>query len=215
MTMAQARRLGALLCASRMERRQALSAYLLTNIAYTDERLEMGRHSYGEPRIQTFPGDEARVTVGSFSSIAIDVVLMDGGNHRTDWVTSFPLRDRLGLPGALEDGETYAKGDMAIGHDVWIGRGARVLSGVTIGHGAVIGGYSVVTKDVPAYTIVAGNPARPIRQRFSDEQIEALLTIAWWEWPLETIVERVDELSSPDVDAFIRRHLPQARTHAT
>jgi acetyltransferase-like isoleucine patch superfamily enzyme len=192
------------------QRRRALAGYLLAQVVYSNERLTMGRASYGEPRIPIYPGDETRVTVGSFVSIAVDVVLMDGGNHRTDWVTTFPLRSRLDLPGAFEDGQTVSKGDVDIGSDVWIGRGAHVLSGVTVGHGAVIGGYSVVTKDVPPYTIVAGNPAREIRKRFSDEQIEALLAIAWWDWPQDKILGCVEELSSPDVEAFIAHHRQDA-----
>jgi acetyltransferase-like isoleucine patch superfamily enzyme len=192
------------------ERWQALIRYHSDRSAYDDTRLTMGRASYGEPLIATFPGDDLHVRVGSFVSIALDVVMMDGGNHRTDWVTVFPMRACLGLPGAFEDGHPSSKGDIAIGNDVWIGRGARVLSGVTVGDGAVIGGYSVVTKDVRPYAIVAGNPAREIRRRFSDEQVEHLLAIAWWNWPMENIVKCVAELSDPDIDGFIMRHRPAA-----
>ena len=82
------------------------------------------------------------------------------------------------------------------------------MSGVTIGPGAVVATRSVVTKDVAPYAIVGGVPAKQIGQRFGDEQIAALLRIAWWDWPLETIKARVDELCSPDVDAFIARYDP-------
>jgi acetyltransferase-like isoleucine patch superfamily enzyme len=177
-------------------------------VAYDSSRLTMGRASYGNPLIPTFPGDDLHVKIGSFVSIAHDVVLMDGGNHRIDWVTVYPLRGSLGLPGAFEDGHPASKGDIFIGNDVWIGRGARVLSGVTIGDGAVIGGYSVVTKDVRPYAIVVGNPAREVRRRFSDEQIDALLSIAWWNWPMGKIIECVAELSDSDIDRFIARHRP-------
>jgi carbonic anhydrase/acetyltransferase-like protein (isoleucine patch superfamily) len=116
------------------------------------------------------------------------------------------LRIWFDLPGACKDGHPRSKGDTVIGNDVWIGRSARVMSGVTICDGAVIGAYSVVTKNVCPYTIVGGNPAREIRKRFSDQQIAALLAIKWWNWPIEKIVECVDELSDPDVDLFIARH---------
>ncbi len=196
------------------ERLQALSRYHLDQVAHSNERLTMGRGSYGGPQVLTFPGDSASVRVGQFSSIGMDVVLMDGGNHRSDWVTTYPLRSMLGLPGAFADGHPTSKGDIAIGNDVWIGRGARVLSGVTIGDGAVVAGYSVVTKDVRPYAIVAGNPAREVRRRFDDEQVEALLEIAWWDWPLERIRAAAGELSVPDVDAFIARHRTRAPASA-
>jgi acetyltransferase-like isoleucine patch superfamily enzyme len=177
-------------------------------VAYDSSRLTMGRGSYGAPLIPTFPGDDLNVRIGSFVSIAHDVVMMDGGNHRIDWVTVYPLRGCLDLPGAFEDGHPASKGDIVIGNDVWIGRGARVLSGVTVGDGAVVGGYSVVSKDVRPYAIVVGNPAREVRRRFSDEQIGALLSIAWWNWPMEKIIENVAELSDPDIERFIARHQP-------
>jgi chloramphenicol O-acetyltransferase type B len=194
------------------ERWQALINYHGERLAYDDSRLTMGRASYGVPLIPTFPGDTFHVRVGSFVSIALDVMLMDGGNHHTDWVTTFPMRYRLGLPGTLQDGHPSSKGDIVIGNDVWIGRGARVLSGVTIGDGAVIGGYSVVAKDVRPYAIVVGNPARELRRRFSDEQIADLLAIAWWDWPMEKVIECVAELSNPDIDGFIACHRGAAQS---
>lgn len=184
-----------------------MSEYRLRKEAFTTERLTMGPHSYGDPIIPTFPGDTARVRVGAFVSIALDVVLLDGGNHRTDWVSTYPFRARFDLPDAYADGHPRVKGDVVIGNDVWIGRGARVLSGVTVGDGAAIAGYSVVTKDVRPYAIVAGNPAREIRRRFSDEQIEALLRIAWWDWPLEKVLGAVPQLCSERVEEFIAEHL--------
>jgi len=193
------------------ERRWALRRYAQEREGFRAEPLVKGRCSYGEPLIVRFPveaGDGEHVRVGSFVSIGTDVVLQDGGSHRVDWVTTFPLRARLDLSAAYGDGHPRSKGGTVIGNDVWIGRGARVLSGVSIGDGAVIGAYSVVTKDVSPYSIVGGNPAREIRKRFSDEQVAALLTIAWWHWPMEKIVECVGELCDSDVDGFIDRHRP-------
>lgn len=188
------------------ERRWALRRYAQERDTYKTTPLTKGRCSYGTPLITRSPIGEEHVRIGSFVSIAPDVVLLDGGGHRTDWVSTFPMRMCLELAGAKEDGNPLSRGDVTIGHDVWIGRGARVLSGITIGHGAVVGAYSVVTKDVAPYTIVGGNPAREIRKRFSDEQVSELLTIEWWNWPMEKIVECVGELSDPNVDAFIARH---------
>ena len=92
---------------------------------------------------------------------------------------------------------------MRIGHDVWVGQNAAILSGVTIGNGAVVAGFSVVTKDVPPYAIVGGNPARIIRYRFTPDQIAALLRIAWWDWPEAKVREMVTMLNGGDVQAFI------------
>jgi acetyltransferase-like isoleucine patch superfamily enzyme len=191
------------------ERRSRWSRFRKVHAGFSNDRLDMGRHSYGSPLIATFPGDTGRVRIGSFTSIALDVILMDGGNHRLDWVTTFPLRARLGLPGAYADGHPTSKGDIEIGNDVWIGMAACVMSGVKIGNGAVVAGHSVVAKDVRAYAVVAGNPAREIRRRFSDEQIDALERIAWWDWPDEKIADCVEALSSENVDGFIAAHLPR------
>ena len=108
---------------------------------------------------------------------------MLGGNHRTDFVSTFPFghmsRDTFTKHHGI--GHPSTKGELLIGNDVWIGDGATILSGVTIGDGACIGTKSVITKDVPPYTIAAGNPAKHIKKRFSDDIITKLLEVKWWE----------------------------------
>jgi acetyltransferase-like isoleucine patch superfamily enzyme len=190
------------------ERRARLAREATERLLYSDERLTLGRCSYGEPRVATFPGDTAHVRIGAFCSIGPDVILMDGGDHRVDWVSTFPFRAALALPGAYEDGHPCSRGDIEIGNDVWIGRGARVRSGVSVGDGAVIGAYSVVTRDVRPYAIVAGVPAREVRRRFGDAQVAALAQIAWWDWPMDEVLRCVPQLCSENVDEFIREHLP-------
>jgi virginiamycin A acetyltransferase len=102
------------------------------------------------------------------------------------------------------EGKTYPqKGDIVIGNDVWIGYQATILSGVTVGHGAIIGSKSVVASDVPPYSIVAGNPARIIRKRFDEETIEKLLALAWWDWDLEKITKNVAHLTGNDVSKLL------------
>jgi acetyltransferase-like isoleucine patch superfamily enzyme len=165
--------------------------------------LRMGVHSYGRPRVHLYPGDTSRVEIGNFCSIASDVELIPGGQHRLNWVSTFPFRAMFLLPGRFNDGHPAAKGDITIGNDVWIGRGAKILSGVSIGDGAVVGAYAVVADDVRPYAIVAGNPARELRRRFSDEQIDSLLTIAWWKWSEEKILEHVEWLNNFVVTEFI------------
>jgi len=95
-----------------------------------------------------------------------------------------------------------------IGHDVWIGRDAALLSGVTIGTGAVVGAFSLVTRDVRPYAIVGGNPAREIRRRFDDEDCDLLLASRWWEWPPERIRAAAADLWSTDVRGFLERWRP-------
>jgi acetyltransferase-like isoleucine patch superfamily enzyme len=165
--------------------------------------LSLGRYTYGSPDVRRYPGDTARVAIGSFGSIAEGVQIFVGGNHPVEWVSTFCFRAALGLPGSYEDGCPASKGDVVVGHDVWIGAGATILSGVRVGNGAVIGARAVVAKDVRPYAVVVGNPARETRRRFTDEEIRALEDIAWWDWPLDRIVASVDLLSSPDLDRFL------------
>jgi len=167
--------------------------------------LSLGRHTYGCPDVRSYPGDTARIVIGAFVSIADDVTMFVGGNHPVDWVSTFPLRAAFHLPGALDDGCPASKGDVVVGHDVWIGAGATILSGVHVGNGAVIGAEAVVAKDVRPYAIVVGNPAQEVRRRFGDDEIECLERIAWWDWPLEQILANVSLLSNPDVGAFLAR----------
>ena len=100
----------------------------------------------------------------------------------------------------------FTKGDVIIGNDVWIGEDALILSGVTVGDGAVIGARSVVAKDVEPYAVVVGNPAQMKKKRFSDEIIAQLLIVAWWDWPIEKIREHLGILLSPDIEALLRLH---------
>jgi acetyltransferase-like isoleucine patch superfamily enzyme len=175
------------------------------------DQLTMGRYSYGSPLVRRFGGDDpsTRVRIGQFVSIADDVVILAGGEHPTERVSSFPFsRCEFGTPGEDWDGFPRSRGDIVIGNDVWIGRGTRILSGVTVGDGAVIGGYSVVAKDVRPYAIVVGNPAREVRRRFSDEQIEALLRIRWWDWSDDELAEAVPLLDSAQIEEFLERYAP-------
>ena len=167
-----------------------------------DPRISIGRFTYGGATFKLWsPGE--RVEVGAFCSFAEGVLIFGGGEHRVDWVTTHPLRIAFNSPGAGLDGHPHSKGSTRIGNDVWIGHGALVLSGVTVGDGACIGAGAVVSKDVPAYGIVAGNPGRVVRMRFSETQIHQLLRISWWNWPVDRIKRYEALLCSPDIDAFI------------
>jgi len=166
-------------------------------------RMTIGQHTYGIPVIKTYDHDTTRLVVGSYSALSEEAIVMLGGEHAIDRVTTFPLRMRLKLPGAGQDGIPVPTGDTVIGSDVWLTMRTFVRSGVTIGDGAIVGSGAVVNKDVPPYAIVGGNPAKVIRYRFTPEQIEALLEIRWWDWPDALVVEATPLLSGTDIDAFI------------
>jgi acetyltransferase-like isoleucine patch superfamily enzyme len=143
------------------------------------------------------------VEIGRCCSLADGVQIMIYGDHDYRAITTSPL---LPLAARPKIAEPIASENVRIGNDVWIGIGATILSGVTIGDGAVIGAKSVVTRDVPPYAIVAGNPAVVRKYRFSESQIAALGKIAWWNWPHPKIAENVELLLGHDIDAFIARH---------
>ncbi len=163
-------------------------------------KLEMGLHTYVHDRkIKNPSGALTKITIGNFCSIATGLSII-GYDHHAEWVAMYPFLDdghRLNWPGtqgipypqAPELGSNKSRGDIHIGHDVWIGCDVKLFKGITIGDGAVIGACSLVNKSVEAYTIVAGVPARPIRKRFTDKEIEFLKKIQWWHWP-EPLINR-------------------------
>ena len=172
-------------------------------ISSADSRICVGRYNYGHPDLLVWhPKD--RIEIGNFCSIGDRVTVLGGGEHRPDWVTTYPLRIAFGDERAYRDGHPRTKGPVRIGSDVWVGFGSIILSGVRIGDGAVIGAGSVVTKDVPPYAIAAGNPARVIRLRFSKTQIKKMLQIRWWDWPLEKIREAAPLLSDSKIENFLK-----------
>lgn len=171
-------------------------------LASADPRIRVGRFTYGNPQFKVWSENES-ICIGAFCSIADEVVIFGGGEHRPDWVTTFPLRIAFGDPLAGCDGHPATKGPTRIGNDVWIAHGATILSGVSVGDGAIIGARAVVTRDVAPYAVVAGNPARQIKSRFTVEQVDALVRIRWWDWPIEKIYERQSVLCGGSVDEFI------------
>ena len=147
-----------------------------------------------------FLGD--KLIIGKFCAIARGVeFVMNGANHRLCSATTYPFNIMGGgwekATPSLAD--LPLKGDTVIGNDVWIGQYATVMPGVHIGDGAIVGAYSVVTKDVPAYHIVGGNPAKIIRRRFDEETTAFLLALRWWDWNAEKIFENLDALCSGDL----------------
>jgi len=148
-------------------------------------------------------GEPATLEVGNFCSFAKNVTILLGGNHRIDWITTYPFPALWECARHVE-GHPVSRGDVVIGHDVWVGTGAMILSGVRIGSGAVVGAGAVVTRDVPPYTVVAGNPAREIRRRFDDDEVEILLALEWWHWDDGKIRAAMSLLLSGDVHGLQR-----------
>ncbi|MGB3182960.1 MAG: CatB-related O-acetyltransferase [Cyclobacteriaceae bacterium] len=149
-----------------------------------------------------FTGD--KLIIGKFCMIASDVTfIMNGANHLSDALSTYPFAIfGEDWAHAMEGREYPSKGDTTIGNDVWIGYGATVMPGVTIGDGAIIATKAVVTKDVAPYAVVGGNPAKEIRKRFSDEEISQLLSIRWWDWPIEKITANVQHLAGNDLEGL-------------
>ncbi len=166
--------------------------------------ISYGAYSYGNVNVKSWPSDPTQYSIGKFCSIADNVTVFLGGNHRTDWISTYPFPAFDSFPEAKNiEGYVATKGNIIIGNDVWIGSHVSILSGVTIGDGAVIGAFSVVAKDVPPYAIVAGNPARIIRYRFSEGVIKALLELQWWNWPIEKIRANTHLLCSDNIETFL------------
>ena len=153
-----------------------------------------------------YPINKDRLIIGKFCSIACGAkFLFNSANHKMASLSTytFPLFfEEWGLKKENVAQAWDQKGDIVIGNDVWIGYEAVILSGVTIGDGAVIGCRAVVTKDIPPYTIVGGVPAKPIRKRFDEETIKELQKIKWWDWPQEKITEKRQAIQAGDLEGL-------------
>ena len=181
----------------------------------TSDNIIVGDYTYyddpdGPERFESnvlyhFPFIGDKLIIGKFCAIAKDVkFIMNGANHKISGFSTYPFQifgngwERV-IPG---DGELPYKGDTEIGNDVWIGYEALVMPGVKIGNGAVIASKSVVTADVPAYSVVGGNPAKVIKYRFEESIIEALQSVAWWNWSAEKITANLEAIVGADIHAL-------------
>jgi len=166
----------------------------------------LGKHSYfcGKVEWNLF---NKKLIVGNYSSIADKVIinLSNGINHDLNNVSTYPFGGKLFKH--LQNKAKNTNGDVTIGSDAWVGERAVIMSGVTIGDGAVIANNSHVVKDVAPYSVVGGNPAKHIKYRFSNSVISKLLEISWWDWDDERIELNAHLLCQPDVDKFIKSHV--------
>lgn len=156
-----------------------------------------------------YPVNGDKLKIGKFCSIACGAkFIFTSANHSLKSLSTYPFPiffEEWGLDVKNIREAWDNKGDIVIGSDVWIGYEAVILSGVTIGDGAVVGARAVVTKDVPPYTVVGGVPARPIKKRFDEQTIDRLLKLRWWDFDKEKIRECIPCIRSGNVDALIKQ----------
>ena len=181
---------------------QLRDAHLEKELVFMDRLVRLTVTDYGPTESTVFfeqkPYENGRLFIGKYCSFASRTSFILGSNHNTKRITTH-IPDYF-----VEDiSKTLkTKGDIVIENDVWIGMGATILSGVKIGTGAVIGANSVVSSDVGPYSIVAGNPAREVRKRFNEKQIELLLQSKWWDWTPKFIESNRHIIFSEDFSLF-------------
>ena len=161
----------------------------------------IGAGTYGLPLVHDW-NEGSTLNIGAYCSIAANVQLFLGGHHRVDWTTTFPFPAFLSAHENIT-GYSLSNGDINIGSDVWLCSNSIILSGVSIGHGAVVANAGVVTKNVEPYSIVGGNPAVHLKYRFSASIRERLLAVEWWDFPHEILKNNIEKLCSNDIEAFL------------
>jgi len=176
---------------------------IFTKDYFYHTKFKIGHYTYGTPNV-SFINDDANLEIGKFCSIASGVEIFLGGNHRVDWITTYPFNVlNKDFPNAINiKGHPSTKGNVIIHNDVWIGANVTILSGVTIHNGAVVANGAIVTKDIGPYEIWAGNPAQLVKKRFSQEHIDYLQELKWWDWDIKKINLHVQELCSSNLDLF-------------
>ncbi|MES2039146.1 MAG: Vat family streptogramin A O-acetyltransferase [Pseudomonadota bacterium] len=176
---------------------------LIGDYTYYDD--PEGAEDFERNVLYHFPFIGDKLIIGKFCALARGIkFIMNGANHNMAGISTYPFQIfGNGWEKTPMDLEALPyKGDTVIGNDVWIGYEALIMPGVKIGNGAIISSRSVVVGNVPAYTIVGGNPAKPIRRRFTDDVIDTLEQIAWWDWPAEKISRHISIIIAGDMGAL-------------
>jgi virginiamycin A acetyltransferase len=176
---------------------------IIGDYTYYDDPADSENFERNVLYLYTFMGD--KLIIGKFCAIARNVrFIMNGANHMLSGISTYPFSlfgngwERI-MP---ETGDLPQKGDTIIGNDVWIGYDSLIMPGVNVGDGAIIAARSVVVNDIAPYTIAGGNPAIPIKQRFSPDVTNGLLEIKWWDWDVEKISRNLELITSANLDAL-------------
>lgn len=178
---------------------------IVGDYTYYDDPLGPGRFENNVLYHFDFIGD--KLIIGKFCAIARDVeFIMNGANHSLKGFSTYPFYIfKNGWEHALPNSNNQSEiEDTIVGNDVWLGYNATIMPGVRIGHGAIVGSRAVVTKDVSPYSIVGGNPAKVIRMRFDESTIIALISLAWWDWPVEKITEKLPDIINNNLSGLLK-----------
>ena len=186
-------------------RKQNKHNFTTAKNCFNARRVTVGKGTYGELDIRHFGNPDEKVVIGAYCSIGPECVFMTGGEHRYDGLSTYPFRTKLGLC----ENESITRGPVVLEDDVWLGLRVTVMSGVTIGRGAVVAAGAVVTKDVPAYAIVGGVPAKVIKYRFPQEVMEKASKVDFAALDADLATKEIDAfdatLTEENAEDIIRR----------
>ena len=170
---------------------------------YYDDRRHGPEHFEEYNVLYNYDFSKVKLIIGKFCAIAAETKFIMTGDHKLDAFSTYPFPIfGNGWEDAFNVFDLPVKGDIVVGNDVWFGYDATIRGGVTIGNGAIIAAKAVVIKDVPAYSIVAGNPAKVVKMRFDAETIDRLQEIAWWDWEIEKITRNLSFICNLDLNVL-------------
>ena len=174
---------------------------IVGDYTYFDDRRNGPEHFEEYNVLYNYDFTKVKLVLGKFCAIAAETRFIMTGDHKLDAISTYPFPIfQNGWEKSYDISDLPTKGDITVGNDVWFGYNSLIKGGVTIGDGAIIAASAVVVKDVPAYSIVAGNPAKVVKMRFDDTTIKRLLQIAWWDWDIEKINKNLKLITELDVD---------------